>query len=325
MDRQSKRRATGGPIIELLLLGISLTAQVTGECMSFETDPNVMLTAEHLTVNEFPDGYNATFKCSSGYRPTNDLVTITCVDSKWTKLKLICEPIICNPPENMMNGKFDTSKTVHFGQKIYAECSKGYVMVGRNYRMCLANGKWDGRNPTCEPDPRANTTPQSTTSEKVPDTTAVPETATTPQSTTWEAEPTAEVSTTLKYPSSTDDSSISDSTVYSTTMENNNFIRNEEADVADSMVYSTTMENNNFIRNEEADVAEHVYSPGFDSLLIVGVTVLGVVTICIFILYIRKKNKKGSYYLPTEEQHFVNGSNGNSDEKVLTPQEKLSV
>ncbi|XP_051780784.1 CUB and sushi domain-containing protein 1-like isoform X3 [Erpetoichthys calabaricus] len=267
MDRQSKRRATGGPIIELLLLGISLTAQVTGECMSFETDPNVMLTAEHLTVNEFPDGYNATFKCSSGYRPTNDLVTITCVDSKWTKLKLICEPIICNPPENMMNGKFDTSKTVHFGQKIYAECSKGYVMVGRNYRMCLANGKWDGRNPTCEPD----------------------------------------------------------STVYSTTMENNNFIRNEEADVADSMMYSTTMENNNFIRNEEADVAEHVYSPGFDSLLIVGVTVLGVVTICIFILYIRKKNKKGSYYLPTEEQHFVNGSNGNSDEKVLTPQEKLSV
>ncbi|XP_039605785.1 membrane cofactor protein-like [Polypterus senegalus] len=247
-----------------------------GKCTSFDTDSTVFLTEEHQSVYEFPDGYNATFKCISGYRPTNNLVTVTCVDSKWTKLKLICERVTCDHPENMMNGKFDNSKKFYFGQKIYAECDKGYVMVGRNYRLCLANGKWDGFNPTCEP---------------------VPQTATTSQSTTREAKPTAEVLALPKYPSSTDDSSISDD--------------------------STTMENNNFIPNEVADEEEQVYSPGFDSVFIVGVVaVLVLVTIFICVLYIRKKNKKGSYYLPSEEQNFVNGSNGNPDEKVLTPQEK---
>ncbi|XP_048467924.1 C4b-binding protein beta chain-like [Rhincodon typus] len=64
----------------------------------------------------------------------------------------ICKPRNCGNPGDILNGYYEIQNT-SFETKATFYCNKGYQMVGRNYRLCKADG-WDGQVPTCK-GPRA--------------------------------------------------------------------------------------------------------------------------------------------------------------------------
>ncbi|XP_055511010.1 zona pellucida sperm-binding protein 3 receptor-like isoform X4 [Leucoraja erinacea] len=60
----------------------------------------------------------------------------------------ICKPINCGSPGMIVNGYSQAPDTT-FGNRAHFQCRSGFLMVGRNYRLCKAGG-WDGKPPVCE-------------------------------------------------------------------------------------------------------------------------------------------------------------------------------
>ncbi|XP_039605784.1 sushi, von Willebrand factor type A, EGF and pentraxin domain-containing protein 1-like, partial [Polypterus senegalus] len=138
-----------GQIVALCLATLLHTAYANGQCGFPESYPDISLLETFQTENEFPEGYEVLYQCSPGFKQTNGTAKSICEDGKWTAVQMTCERIRCKPPENMTNGMFSISSGIFYGDKIYASCFKGYMLVGRSYRQCLANGVLDGINPQC--------------------------------------------------------------------------------------------------------------------------------------------------------------------------------
>ncbi|XP_032898129.1 complement receptor type 1 [Amblyraja radiata] len=60
----------------------------------------------------------------------------------------ICKPVNCGSPGMIVNGYSQAPDTT-FGNRANFQCRTGFLMVGRNYRLCKAGG-WDGKPPVCE-------------------------------------------------------------------------------------------------------------------------------------------------------------------------------
>ncbi|XP_032898879.1 E-selectin-like [Amblyraja radiata] len=60
----------------------------------------------------------------------------------------ICKLINCGSPGMIVNGYSQAPDTT-FGNRANFQCRTGFLMVGRNYRLCKAGG-WDGKPPVCE-------------------------------------------------------------------------------------------------------------------------------------------------------------------------------
>ncbi|XP_078276395.1 zona pellucida sperm-binding protein 3 receptor-like isoform X2 [Rhinoraja longicauda] len=60
----------------------------------------------------------------------------------------ICKPRNCGSPGMILNGYSQAPDTT-FGNRASFQCKTGFLMVGKNYRLCTARG-WDGKPPGCE-------------------------------------------------------------------------------------------------------------------------------------------------------------------------------
>ncbi|MGH0158984.1 UNVERIFIED_CONTAM: hypothetical protein FKN15_036628 [Acipenser sinensis] len=120
-----------------------------------QTQPNVVLKDAYLKLNEFPSRTKVAYGCAHGYRRTAGLPSITCRKNVWSELTLECEPKSCGSPGEVLNGHF-VFEGAHFGDKASVVCDEGYLVAGRDYRVCRDKG-WDGQIPVCEvvkcPDP----------------------------------------------------------------------------------------------------------------------------------------------------------------------------
>ncbi|XP_058860220.1 C4b-binding protein alpha chain-like isoform X2 [Acipenser ruthenus] len=111
----------------------------------------------YIAKSEYQPGDRVYYNCKHGFR--KDLSKrdyIVCKkDLTWTSLKLRCTPKSCGSPGEVLNGHF-VFEGVHFGDKASVVCDEGYLVAGRDYRVCLDKG-WDGQIPVCEvvkcPDP----------------------------------------------------------------------------------------------------------------------------------------------------------------------------
>ena len=59
----------------------------------------------------------------------------------------------CGHPGNVTNGTVDVSEGTKVNSKIYYTCDRGYRLNGPSWwsnRICLSDGTWSGREPTCE-------------------------------------------------------------------------------------------------------------------------------------------------------------------------------
>ncbi|KAK1135376.1 complement receptor type 2-like isoform X1 [Acipenser oxyrinchus oxyrinchus] len=138
-----------------LCLGLALLiVSVTGQCGNPPDYPDVIMVTQPPL--DFVEGLTITYACQIGYVRKSGSTTITCTNSQWSHLTLVCERRSCGSPGEILNGRFNTDEGVLFGDKAYAVCDEGFQLVGNGVRNCLAAG-WDGDIPRCEivkcPDP----------------------------------------------------------------------------------------------------------------------------------------------------------------------------
>ena len=55
----------------------------------------------------------------------------------------------CPHPGDIPNGRRE-GNTFIFPNRVTYVCAEGYTLIGRNYRVCQANGEWSGNTPTCK-------------------------------------------------------------------------------------------------------------------------------------------------------------------------------
>ncbi|XP_067863579.1 complement receptor type 2-like [Heptranchias perlo] len=92
-------------------------------------------------------GSRVTHTCYPGYI-LNGKSFQSCTVRGWDGKAPECIPRSCGNPGEILNGYYE-APSVEFGNKATFYCDHGYQMVGRNYRLCAADG-WDGMVPTCE-------------------------------------------------------------------------------------------------------------------------------------------------------------------------------
>ncbi|XP_041051993.1 C4b-binding protein alpha chain-like isoform X2 [Carcharodon carcharias] len=134
----------------ILALMAIWVARVTGDCGKPPQLANGDLSDEFHSQSSFPVGARVLYKCYPGYIIAGLSRFITCeAGSVWGRLLITCEPRNCGNPGEINNGYYTETNTT-LGSKVTFYCAAGYQMVGRNYRICTADG-WDGQVPTCDP------------------------------------------------------------------------------------------------------------------------------------------------------------------------------
>ncbi|XP_035377269.1 C4b-binding protein alpha chain-like isoform X2 [Electrophorus electricus] len=132
----------------IVLFTCLMVVTETRECERPSVGGNRILIEE---PTNFPSGYEAKFKCATGYKPVNPTSSsvITCNGTQWTVLQLECKKKSCGSLGEIPNGMYIYSDGLQFGSTATAECKVGYKLVGDNTRNCFSDG-WSGRNPVCE-------------------------------------------------------------------------------------------------------------------------------------------------------------------------------
>ncbi|XP_026099608.1 complement receptor type 1 isoform X5 [Carassius auratus] len=150
--------------------GLNLIGQSTLHCSedgTFKPDPpkcfaectqpsfasrNVILTAEYLSTQSFPDGSTVTFECMTGHRPVNSGASksVTCQGTQWTNLELSCTRKSCGSLQDIVNGRYEMTGNL-FGDTAKPVCNKGYMLAGKETTRTCRDQGWDGRDPVCEP------------------------------------------------------------------------------------------------------------------------------------------------------------------------------
>ncbi|XP_058860564.1 membrane cofactor protein-like isoform X2 [Acipenser ruthenus] len=134
-----------------LCVGLALLiVRVSGQCGYPPDYETAILKDDQIQgPSDFVEGFKVTYTCRSGYVPVTGSPTITCTNSEWSHLTLVCDRRSCGSPGEILNGRFNTDEGVLFGDKAYAVCDEGYQLVGSGVRNCRAAG-WDGAIPICE-------------------------------------------------------------------------------------------------------------------------------------------------------------------------------
>ncbi|XP_039264717.2 uncharacterized protein LOC120340507 [Styela clava] len=117
--------------------------------------------SEHLSITPqcqltpVPIGTDCSFQCKSGFVPTTDILTSTCLNSGyWSngvpKCAPACDGLVADKrvratPENCLY-----SVSLPEGQTCRFSCPPDYVLVGDHTLTCLNNGKWTSSPPMCK-------------------------------------------------------------------------------------------------------------------------------------------------------------------------------
>ncbi|XP_033484292.2 sushi, von Willebrand factor type A, EGF and pentraxin domain-containing protein 1-like isoform X3 [Epinephelus lanceolatus] len=110
---------------------------------------NMNLKDEYILLDTFPDGTKVSFACAVGHVSAGGSASITCTAGSWSTLMLKCERRNCGAAEEVPNGYVDYSQGTEFGDELVVTCNIGFRLVGKNTRLCGAQG-WMGRMPECE-------------------------------------------------------------------------------------------------------------------------------------------------------------------------------
>ncbi|XP_038675668.1 CUB and sushi domain-containing protein 3-like isoform X3 [Scyliorhinus canicula] len=95
-------------------------------------------------------GYRETisYVCNEGFEIVGASVVECKEGNTFIPAPPTCKPKNCGNPGEILNGYYEAPNTT-FETKASFYCNAGYWMVGRNYRLCKADG-WDSHIPKCE-------------------------------------------------------------------------------------------------------------------------------------------------------------------------------
>ncbi|XP_069798397.1 membrane cofactor protein-like isoform X2 [Narcine bancroftii] len=94
------------------------------------------------------DSKKVMYECNPGFTIRGSRVQ-TCVSNRWSGKSPVCKPKTCGNPGEILNGWANYTSN-EFGSKVTFHCEMGFILIGKNYRLCEASG-WSGQVPTCEP------------------------------------------------------------------------------------------------------------------------------------------------------------------------------
>lgn len=120
------------------------------ECFRMTCPPlgslgNVEVKVTGLSYNDV-----VKFSCSEGFRLVGPSEIMCLSSGNWNSpIRPSCEIMTCPPPESVSFGQF-RGMNYTYSNTITYECNAGYTLDGDSERMCLANGRWSGRQPRCE-------------------------------------------------------------------------------------------------------------------------------------------------------------------------------
>ncbi|XP_063422165.1 protein lev-9-like isoform X1 [Mytilus trossulus] len=132
-------------------ININQSIQAKAECGK----PPVVSHAHHdgeIYQTTFDIGSMLQYTCDTGNTGnTNDISRAWCVGAGiWVGPKMTCSSPGCPRPRSIDNGRVKEPFKNSFGNEMEYECNEGYFLTGRRMRTCLANGTWDGQEPSCE-------------------------------------------------------------------------------------------------------------------------------------------------------------------------------
>ncbi|XP_014203613.1 sushi, von Willebrand factor type A, EGF and pentraxin domain-containing protein 1 [Copidosoma floridanum] len=101
-----------------------------------------------LTSNVTYYGSAVLYECDNNYE-LDGFARRLCLDNAtWSNEVPSCKEIKCKEPEKI--GMASTQVSTHsVGGVAHYNCPRGYIMEGNETRVCLQNGSWSGRSPSC--------------------------------------------------------------------------------------------------------------------------------------------------------------------------------
>uniref|UniRef100_A0A8C1Y067 Sushi domain-containing protein n=1 Tax=Cyprinus carpio TaxID=7962 RepID=A0A8C1Y067_CYPCA len=136
-----------------LLAYLMICDHVQAECTqpSFASR-NVVLSANHLSTQNFPNGSTVTFECVIGHKLVDRKASrsVTCEGNQWTSLELSCTRKSCGSLADFFDGRYDMTGNL-FGDTAKPVCNQGYMLAGKETTRTCRDQGWDGRDPLCEP------------------------------------------------------------------------------------------------------------------------------------------------------------------------------
>ncbi|KAM4737567.1 membrane cofactor protein-like [Anableps anableps] len=141
-------RTVAGTIV-ILSFAFLATAQVAQECAAPPEYPHTRLEHKFTSRQKFSSGEKVYYRCADDFTPSKGSRAVECRNGMWNRLTLKCEKISCGNAGNLPNGHFHYEGQTYVGEKVYAECNKGYILKGMSYMICKRSG-WTGEFPSCE-------------------------------------------------------------------------------------------------------------------------------------------------------------------------------
>ncbi|XP_076316874.1 uncharacterized protein LOC143229050 isoform X1 [Tachypleus tridentatus] len=88
--------------------------------------------------------------CQIGYQLVGSREKVCLPNGQWSGGRPECKPIQCESLEPPDGGQIINRCIPESGNICQFKCNRGYVMIGSNTRVCLADGQWAGEAPTCQ-------------------------------------------------------------------------------------------------------------------------------------------------------------------------------
>ncbi|CAG5134438.1 unnamed protein product, partial [Candidula unifasciata] len=120
----------------------------TPECVKIKCEPPAEVPNTKTTVlNDTAIKY----ECLVGYNLVGESVRVCGENEVWFPEAPVCETVTCEDLSSVTiaNGTIVYTSNKHKEFVSYT-CNTGYTLKGEERRQCLANGQWDGSEPTCE-------------------------------------------------------------------------------------------------------------------------------------------------------------------------------
>ncbi|XP_066188445.1 beta-2-glycoprotein 1 isoform X1 [Sylvia atricapilla] len=113
--------------------------------------PEVLFATLNVDKKVYEVGEEVEYTCRPGFMPNNGQRKYTCLPTgKWAFNTLLCLPKRCPPPPPLQNGKMDFEE-FQYQSSVTFSCDPGYNLVGSRTSQCMADGKWTGAFPQCQP------------------------------------------------------------------------------------------------------------------------------------------------------------------------------